>query len=93
VTLTNILLALAPYVAGLLALLLLLFVKYPDRVKGFVNLFLAFEAKHAEIKAAEKAGKAPPHVHGLTISADDEIRAQDVAEIISKRKRHSKEKP
>lgn len=82
-----------PYIVGLIAFALVLFLVFPDRVKAFLNALLAAEAKHVAIKNAEKAGKAPPHVHGLTISADDEIRAQDVAEIIAKRKRHSKDKP
>jgi hypothetical protein len=85
-----------PWVFGFLFLLLVLFILFPDRVKGFVNLFLAAEAKHAEIKAAEKAGKAPPHVHGLTMSATDEVRASDIQEAIKeaqKKRRPSKERP
>lgn len=81
-----------PYVVGLIAFALVLFIFAPNRVKGFLNAILAAKAKLAEINAAEKAGKAPPHVHGLTVQASDEIRVEDIQQQIAKRKRPSKEK-
>lgn len=84
-----------PYVVGLIAFALVLFVFFPNRVKGFLNAGLAAYARWVEIRSADKKGKAPPHVHGLTVSGADEVRASDIQQAIKDakhRRRNSKDK-